>query len=280
MFCPNVNKIMEERIYMNEIIKRLDIQEIFNVKSNLVKKITNFEELDCSVDAEFKIIHGYKPYRIDYRFENNFKNPAIKYIDRTCWSYLVDLYELQKYMLCTDYEKMQKEINEFVTPDFTIENAQGWIDSLKDLIFENVKTLIKQVFKSITEKTYYTGSGYPRQKKKRNNNGIDESFIIYTNDYSNILGYCSHNPTITDDLEKVCYILSGEKLPDVTCKDIMRQEKKSEFENDYFYLKVCKNGNTHYRLNEDIRNKLNIYGAENGIIGENIKIKIFSKDTF
>jgi hypothetical protein len=48
-------------------------------------------------------------------------------------------------------------------------------------------------------------------------------------------------------------------------------------ENDYFSVKFCKNGNTHYTMNEEIREKLNKWGPEGNIIGENIKIKIFEK---
>ena len=258
---------------MNDIIKRYNIYDLYKIKISLTSKIKKLQETDELIDEEIRLIQGYKPYRIDYN-----EREELKYIDCVCWRYLVGMYELEKYMLCTDYKKMQKEINEYKTPEFTIENAKGWIDGLKQLIFDNVSLLIKQVFKSITESTYYTGSGYSnRQEKKRNNNGIDKSFIIHTFDYSSLFGYSYREPTITDDLEKACYILSGEKLPEITCKDIMRKENKTEFGNEYFYLKVCKNGNTHYQLNDDIRNKLNLYGSESGVIGEKIKIKIFEK---
>jgi hypothetical protein len=84
-------------------------------------------------------------------------------------------------------------------------------------------------------------------------------------------------PTITDDLEKVCFILSGFPVPDVTCKDIMRRDKVREYKNEFFSLKICQNGNTHYWLNEDVRNKLNLIGSGHDRFGENIKIKIFDK---
>lgn len=263
---------------MNAIIKRLNIESIYQIKISILNKIKKLETIDHDIEKELELIKGYRPYTLNFKYDNYDKDREIKYVDRVCWNYLVGLFELEKYMLCTDYEKMRKEIQNFQTPEFTIKNAQSWIDGLKELIYENIKTLINQVFISITEKTYYTGSGYcNRQKKKRNNNGIDENFIITTGDYDLIFGWYSHRPTITDDLEKVCYILSCEKLPDLTCKIIMRDKKQNEYENKYFRIKVCKNGNTHYWLNDEIRNKLNYYGSGKGIIGENIRIKIFEK---
>jgi len=137
--------------------------------------------------------------------------------------------------------------------------------------------LIEDVFNRITNEDYFTGSGYSnRTRKKRNNNGIDKHFIITTNDHYH-LGWYSGKPTITDDLEKACYILDGQSVPEITIKETMRRGKIWESENKYFRIRVCKNGNTHYWLHDDIRNKLNLYGARKGIIGENIKIKVFEE---
>jgi hypothetical protein len=263
---------------MSDIIKRLDIENIYQVKLDILNSLKQLENIDNDIEKQLEIIKGYRPYRLNYEYGTYDEKREIKYVDRVCWYYLVGLFELEKYMLCTDYEKMRKEIQDFMTPEFTIENAQGWINGLKSLIYENVNTLIKQVFKRVTEETYLTGGNwYTGKKKKRNNNGIDEFFILSTHDYTYIFGYYCHSPTITDDLEKVCYILSGESLPKITCKDEMRDKKISEYENKYFKIKVCKNNNTHYWLCDDIRNKLNYYGSGEGIIGENIKIKIFDK---
>ena len=180
-------------------------------------------------------------------------------------------------MLCTDYDKMCKEIGELKTPEFTLPNVHSWTEGLKALVYENVNTLIKQVFKAITEETYRTGGSYNSStKKKRNNNGIDPFFILSTSDCRCIWGYYG-TPTITDDLEKVCWIVSGLPVPDITCKEVMRSNKTGDFQNEYFRLKVCHNGNTHYWLNEDIRKKLNLIGSGNDRFGENIKIKIFEK---
>ena len=262
----------------NEIVIRHDIPAIYRIKLKFLGQIKAFQELEQVIEITVKEIEGSAPYRVDYRYGDFSKCREIKYIDRICWRYLVNLFELYKYMLCTDYEKMKDQIEDFNFPEFTIENAEGWLAGLKDVIYDNIRTLIKTVFENITEDTYYTGSGYSNlKKKKRNNNGIDKNFILTTNDYSRIFGYYSSKPTLTDDLEKVCYIMDGKTVPEITLKQIMRQEKKVEFTNDYFKIKICQNGNTHYTLFDESRNKLNLYGAGKGIIGEDIKIKIFEK---
>jgi len=258
-----------------DLVKRKTIPDLYTLKLNLLDKIKQVQTIESETDKAFDDILSYKPYRIEYRFGVYGENQEEKYIDKCCWTYLIRIFELEKYMLCTDYEKLKKQIEDFNFPVFNIENAEGYINSLKDIIYDNVKTMLKQVYETIIESTYYTGSGYSnRGKKKRNNNGIDKMFILTTYDYSNIFGYYTR-PTITDDLEKLCYILDNKKLPVDTIKNKMKGNGVSEYMNDYFKIKTCKNGNTHYWLTDAIRNKLNLYGADNSRIGENIRIKIF-----
>lgn len=260
---------------MDSLVKRKTIQDIFEIKINLLSQLKELEILSSKIDEKFKELNGYEPFRLEFRYDNYDNNKEVKYIDRTCWNYLVNLFELQKYMLCTEYKKMREDIDKFNFPEFTIENANGYIESLKYIIFDNVKTMMKTVYNRIIEETYYTGTGYSnRQKKKRNNNGIDKMFILMTCDYSRIFRY-SNSPTITDDLEKLCYILNGEKLPENTIIQEMCKGNKHEAENKYFKIKCCKNGNTHFWINEETRNKLNLYGSDPTKISENIKIKIF-----
>jgi hypothetical protein len=254
---------------------RDSIESIYERKVGILRNLERLNEIDGELESAFSVMNNWRPYRIDFRFDNTAENPAEKYVDRACWAHLVSLFHLERYMLCTDYEKMEKEIEEFRTPEYTIENARAWIAGLKDLVNDNVRTLVKKVFVSITEGTYRVGSGYNGTKKKRNNNGVDKNFILSTGDWSSCFGYWSNCPTVTDDLEKVCYLLSGKTLPEKTAKMTMRDEKSEIFEGEFFTLKFCKNGNTHYTLADDIRGKLNLYGPSGAVIGENIKIKVF-----
>jgi hypothetical protein len=263
-----------------ELIKRKSIADIFQIKTDLLQKIDQFQKLDTDISKQFEELNGYSPFYLQGDKFPFGENREEKYVDRTCWQYLIRLFELEKYMLCTDYENMQKQIDGYDFPVFTVENAEGYIEGLKDIIYNNVRTMMKSVYERITEQTYYTGSSYStREKKKRNNNGIDGHFIITTGDYSRVYGYYNSRPTITDDLEKLCYILNGKSLPEKTLIRSMSKygKENGEAENEYMKVKLCKNGNTHYWIEEGTRNKLNIYGADPSKIGENIKIKVFDK---
>jgi len=267
---------------MNDIEKKdkkqMTIEDIYNVKLEYFTYLNALKEADRNLDKCLDKINGYEPYRIEFRFGCHGKDNEEKYIDQTCWRYLERTFELKKYMLCTDYEKLTDQIEHFSFPVFTIDNASGWLDNLKDLIYTNIKTMVQTVYEKLINDKYYTGSGgfNSRTKKKRNNNGVDEHFILTTNDWSCIFNYW-HKPTISDDLEKVCYILNNKSVPNLTFKDQMKNEKTDTFENEYFKIKVCKNGNTHYWIKKETLDKFNKYGSNGNLIGQDIKIKVFDK---
>jgi len=259
---------------MNEVQRRETIESLYDLKLRSLATVTELEMIDDRIHKDLEQVKGYPPFRIDWRFDNFDKDRAVKYFDRIMWRYLVNLCNLEKYMLCTEYEKLQSEIEQFKTPEFTPENAQGWLDNLKNMIQENVRLMCKRVYDNLINSTYWVG-GWNGEKKKRNNNGVDQRFIITTYDYSRIFGYWNTKPTITDDLEKVCYLLGGEVLPDLTLVTMARNQKAQEVSCKYFAVKFCKNGNTHYILSEDTKKRLNVIGPDGNIIGESIKIKIF-----
>jgi hypothetical protein len=180
-------------------------------------------------------------------------------------------------MTCTEYKTLQEDIENCKTPDFSPANIEGWLKGLQSLIYKNVNQLAKNVFDKLITGGYYTGpGGWNATKKKRNNAGIDEFFILSTNDYSSVCRWSPY-PTITDDLEKLCYLLDNKTVPEKNCKSIMYSEKLYEYENEYFKLKFCKNGNTHYTIKPETRDKLNLIGADRSKIGEFIKIKVFER---
>jgi len=262
---------------MSDIIKRPTINALYRMKCDVLVKLSTIRNTDTAIRDILDEFGGYSPLRLDWSLGTTADNSEEKYVDQICWSYLVKLFHLRKYMLCTEYDKLSKEIAEFRAPDFTPENAVAWIDGLKSLIHENVRTMLKSVYDKLISSHYYTGSSsYRGEKKKRNNNGLDSWFILYTYDYQ-IMYQWAHGMTITDDLEKACYILDGKAVPDRTIKEVMRADKLLEGKNDYFEIRVCKNGNTHYRIHEETRRKLNLIGPDGNIIGEQIRIKIFEK---
>lgn len=262
-----------------QISKKTTIYDLLEVKRNVLQEYKKLEEVNKNIADIMSMIDRYPIHNIDYRNNRPYgENATRRAIDQKLWIELLKKYQLKNYMLCTEYDKMEKDIYEYKFPEFTQENAEGWILGLKATIYDNVKQLVSKVYDEITQRTYYTGgSSYNNcVKKKRNNNGIDKHFIISTGDIYNIQSW-NDRPTITDDLEKACYILAGADLPEMGIKRHLRQNKQYEAENEYFRIKICLNGNTHYWIKDNIRQKLNLYGSKKGVIGENIKIKIFER---
>lgn len=260
---------------MSELAVRLTIYDLVEIRRRTLEALERMQKADKDVDDILKALDSQNFYRVEKR---GYHQSDTKEVDQRIWRYMLRLYNLEKYMLCTEYKKVEDQIENYDFPEFTIENAEGWLLSLKVLIYESVRQLVEDVFNRITKETYRTGGSWnSSQKKKRNNNGIDKFFILTTHDDSS-LKWWSGKPTITDDLEKACYILDGKDLPEVTIKATMHRGKIWESENDYFWIRICQNGNTHYKLKDGIRDKLNLYGSRKGVIGENIRIKVFDKN--
>jgi hypothetical protein len=263
---------------MTDLVIRKTPQDLLKMKAELLKKLDEIRALNKSVEDSLEDYRMYSPYRLEFNFKFFGENAEVKWIDQKCWNYLIELYELHKYMACTEYEKLQKDLENGHYPEFTEANVESYILGLKSLVWDNVKGLLKRVYSELINGHYYTGSGYSsREKKKRNNAGLDKNFILSTRDYTCIFGYAYNYATVTDDLEKVCYILDGLKLPEQTIKDQMKTNKKHEAENKYFKIRVCKNGNTHYTIFKDTLDKLNKYGSDSSMLGEKIKIRIFER---
>lgn len=259
---------------MNALEVRLTIPDIFLIKQQALQEIAELQAIQ-NRESVLKRIGAYEPWRIDIQFGTYAKRREEIYVDRCCWRHLVRMFNLEKYMLCTEYKKMLEDIDNDNTPIFTIENAEGWVAGLKETIYENVRLLCKRVYDNLISGTYRTGGSYcTSKKKKRNNNGIDSFFILSTGDYSRVFGYYDR-PTITDDLEKACYLLDGKLVPEVTMIQRARSDKASEVSNEYFSVRMCANGNTHFRIAEGTANKLNRICPDGTLIGEKMRIKIF-----
>lgn len=263
---------------VSDIQLRHTVESLYALKCETLTEAHTLWAKEKSLSNIYESINGHSPYRVENYNKIYGENQDMKCIDQALWRYLVRLYSLEKFMLCTDHQKMVDQIDKFQTPEFTIENASGWLDGLKNLIRDNVHALVKKVYSEITNGFYYTGgSGYRGDKKKRNNNGIDKNFILYTADWSTIFAYWRYSPSIMDDLEKVCYILDGKTLPEKTIRQELKAGQKADASNQYMSVKLCQNGNTHFTLDETIRALLNKYGPTGTEIGENIKIKVFER---
>lgn len=255
---------------MNDIAKRLTIEEIYKMKLDY---LASCKEMHEALERSDNIMHRINSYT-NYRIDNTTREirDDVKYFDKEAWKYLCKTYQVEKYMLCTEYEKLQNDISYGRVPEFTIENVRGWIAGLNQTVCDNVKKMLYNVYDKITNGYYYVG----KEKKKRNNTGIDKNFIITTYDYSCMYNYWTGGPTLTDDLEKVCYILDGKSVPDITIKNVMKGNNACEGKNDYFEIKICLNGNTHYKLTDETWLRLNKIAGNRAMIGQNIKIKVFN----
>jgi len=259
-----------------EIIIRQTIEDIYKLKLKMLETINTVREIDRQEWPRDEL-DAFFPWHISWHTGFHGDNGDEKFVDKVCWSRIVLLCQLEKYMLCTEYAKMQKDIEDGKTPVFNIENAKGWVAGLIGLIEENIKLMCKRVYQELICQTYSTEKTWKAEKKKRNNNGVDKFFILSTHDYSRIFAYWNSRPTITDDLEKVCYILDGKTIPEKTLIEKARVEQIDEIQNDYFTVRFCKNGNTHYKIEQETLRRLNLIGPDGNTIGEKIKIKIVER---
>jgi hypothetical protein len=118
-----------------DLAPRHTVESLFAAKLDIVGKLRRYAELDDEINAALKGISGYRPYDTNYRWDYHQAKPSDptpeeKYVDRICWHYLVQLFFLERYLLCTEYKKMLDEIEHFHTPEFTVENANAWLAGL------------------------------------------------------------------------------------------------------------------------------------------------------
>ena len=256
-----------------------DIEALYQTKLEILRRTEIVKEANERLDSLYHHIGWYSPINVREQFDGYGVHwTTSTNVDRILWRRLAAQTKLSKFMLSNEWDKLQAQIEQGKAPEFTPDNARVWIETLKDLVYRSAKDLVTKVFEELTTRTYKTAASYRAPVKKRNNNGVDTRFILGSGDYSDIIGsYSTRYPTITDDLERVAYLLDGKVPPEKSLKETMREAKSLEGENAYMKIRVCANGNTHYVLGDGLRDKLNLIGASRANIGEYIKIKIVTK---
>lgn len=251
------------------------IQELVCYKQTMLancKEMLRLEQENRSL-SEQVVNRSSSPLEIAFRITK--ATQWEKETERRVWTRLVDLLHLERYMLCSEYEKLTDQIEANKVPSFEQETVELWIEGLKSLIYQNVELLVKEVFQKVTAGTYRVGTSWNAPKKKRNNNGIDKFFILYSGDIGAYRAN-TNKPTITDDIEKCVYILAGETLPNPSIRSRMYRDGVSTMSTPWFKIKCCNNGNTHYWITDaKILQQLNRIGGGSSIGGEDIRIKIF-----
>jgi hypothetical protein len=262
-----------KKIMETGIEKILTVDELLMIKYRLDATIDAIQQGKEDLHAELEKVEGYVPH--EYYTSHSTKSDK-KEAEKYLWLYLLRAYRVEQYILSDEFNEVQKSVYDKEAPDFTEANVRGWIDGLAERMYSGAVALIKKVYADLVNGTYHVG-GWNGEKKKRNNNGIDSNFILSAYDYSSLYGYHISKPTITDDLEKACYLLDGKRLPDQRLKETMRLANATTGKNEYMEITVHKNNNTHYKLTEEARARLNKYGPEGNEIGEAVKIKILGK---
>ena len=255
---------------MSEIIKRLNVKDIINLRNESYCEMKKLEEQMFILDKTCKKLDGIMS--APYQLKKYYNADAIKILDYRYWRYMVKYFHLQDFMLSSEYEKLSNQVENYQTPEFTEKNVIGWVSGMKDLINNGVKNLAETLYRALINAKYITEN----KTKKRNNNGVDKRFIIRANDYGYLYSD-NRKPTITDDLEKLCYILDCKELPEHRMKESLYDDGYyyGETSCPYFSIKICKNNNTHYLLTDETVVRLNKVGANSNIIGSDIKIKVF-----
>lgn len=257
----------------NELEKILTVDELLMIKYRIDNAIDTIRETNVALETELEKVEGHTPRGYGpTRYLKEDKKEA----EKGLWLYLLRAYRVEQYILSNEFNAIQKAVYNCEAPDFTEGNVRGWIEGLSGRMYDGAVALVKKVYSELVNGTYRVG-GWRGDKKKRNNNGIDSTFILSTCDHNMMFGYYQTTPTITDDLEKACYLLDGKQLPAVRLKDVMSKADATTGKNDYMEITVCKNGNTHYKLTEEARARLNKYGPAGNEIGEAVKIKIIKR---
>jgi hypothetical protein len=248
-----------------EITTRQTIQSLINTRDAVIIAYVHIKDEKNKLENLFNTVRGHGS-PLDISFSNQpYDKPESVNFDKYFWLRLTELFSLERFMLCTEYNAMVRKItDQYDFPEFTEKNIEAFLCGCKDWIKNGINAMCDRVYKDLTEGTYWVN----KERKKRNNNGIDKNFILTTRDYCRIEYYYS-DPTITDDLEKMCYLIDGKRLPEIGIVQQIRKNKNTNHltgENDYFTLRVCKNGNSHYSFKNRWEKKLNALLADRTVL--------------
>lgn len=251
------------------LVKRETIQSLILSRNKTLELYSNLKEVHLKLCQEHSIVKPYEIVKLEF-MSRKYDLDEIKEFDKYYWHKLLLLFSIERFMLCTEYEKIKwKILDDCDFLPFTEENVQGFLESCSAWIKDGVNEMLKRVFEQLIDGYYYVG----KVRKKRNLNGVAKDFILYTFDYNRIAFY-RDSPTITDDLEKLCFLIAGKELPKIGMIQQIEKSKIFTAENDYFSIRVCKNGNTHYKFKDGFEKKINFLYADRTKIGDATKIKI------
>ena len=202
---------------------------------------------------------------------------ADKKISKACWEYYTKKSGILDLMTDKDKRKYESELSD--TPKFDVISVKTWLNSMNEKYLNTVENLFKETFEDLTRAKY----GHWSNRKQRNNTKVENFFILggaCSSSYSFHL-YEMLDNCVLNRLERSLCLLEGKKplLYPNRISDRVKAMKEGKFiENEYFKLKLHKNGNVHVTIiNEELIEKFNMYCgmADRMSIGNDIKIQKF-----
>ncbi len=77
------------------VAPRMTVDGLYAAKLDIVRRMKELETVDAELSKKFEDVHGYTPYYLTVPggsgLERSAKNGHERYVDKWCWSYLVDL---------------------------------------------------------------------------------------------------------------------------------------------------------------------------------------------
>lgn len=165
-------------------------------------------------------------------------------VDRSVWTHLAKLTELERLMDRQAHDEFRKQL-ESDRPEATPENCFATIQTFLGQADNIFKRGIANVFSAL-DRRFKTHDGFKVGSK-----------IILTYACPEYLSLSSgrHNETLRD-VERTFCVLDGKRQPEWGDSFVRRasdatRQKPAEFEDDYFKIRVFKNGNAHLFFKRD-----------------------------
>jgi hypothetical protein len=234
-------------------------EEVAKIET-LKEKVTRRNDQAKIIEQIFEL--AQKLHHCHYEVADALKHPEYindrtrekvrKQLDYSFWYETFEQNQVDKLLTTVDKEKMLEKISEN-PPVFNYENAMdalsGFLNS-KDAV---ATTMIKKIYKNITDSVFRIGGSYKHDDEKRIQKGIPKSFrlsIFYTYGKglpSYISGYRDKFAVITD-LERACFLVDNKSQPDrnvnIEARTGTALSKGEQFvSGEYFDLTLFKNGN-------------------------------------
>jgi len=234
--------------------------QLVKIKSEILHQLMHIQKEYAEIVNKIKLIGQYVDSDIikmeinKYSLFSNTEEDRRKNIERAderlskaCWEYYANKSGILDLMTDKDKRKYNESLKN--TKKFDETSAIAWLNSMNDRYLNTVDNLFKETFESLIRYKY----GHWSNQKSRNNTKVEPFFIlggICHTSYGFRLYNLSDN-CVLNHLER-CLCLIDTKQPKQypnRISDRVNAMKEGKFiENEYFKLKLHKNGNVHVTI--------------------------------